>query len=79
MQYYRCKCGKSESWGSMPPKKCTSCPICNTTLARDPEGHRKPSEHNFVTKYDENTGEPYEVCSRCHIRKDDESKDWQDE
>lgn len=65
MQYYRCKCGKSESWGSMPPRKCDGCPTCNTTLAPHPDYHKEPDPHEFVTRYDEQTGEPYKVCINC--------------
>ena len=67
MQYYRCKCGKHEYWGSgMVPAKCEGCEECNTTLEQNPENHRTPEAHDWVTKYDENTGEPYRRCRICY-------------
>lgn len=65
MKYYRCKCGKSEAWGSYPPVKCVGCPTCDTTLELHPDYHEKPSPHEFVTKYDEYTGKPYQICLNC--------------
>lgn len=69
MVYYRCECGKSEAWGSMPPSSCTGCPECGTTLDTSPAGHRTPDSHEFVKKFDENTGEPYEICMNCCRKK----------
>lgn len=72
MQLYKCKCGESFSWGSMPPKKCRGCPKCDTVPALAGLPHRKPEPHKFVTRYDEITGKPYEVCLVCHERKGNE-------
>ena len=71
MQYYRCKCGNSTSYGSMPPASCTRCGKCKSNLSISPDFHSEPLMHDFVTKYDGNTGEPYEYCRRCHISKTD--------
>ena len=68
MQYYRCKCGKHTSMGSMPPAPCTGCEECGTTLARHPDGHRTPDEHQPVKRYHEVSGEPFMMCSRCMKR-----------
>jgi len=65
MQYYRCKCGKTESWGSMGPRKCQGCSECGTTLNQGPEYHKTPEPHEWVTRYSEITGKPYEVCINC--------------
>ena len=65
MQYYRCKCGKMWSYGSDGPKACRRCDTCGMTLAQHPDGHRTPNPHTWVTQYDQNTGEPYEVCRIC--------------
>ena len=56
MQFYRCKCGHSQSWGSMPPTPCTGCEKCGTTLARDPNSHRVPDDHKPAKRYDTHTG-----------------------
>jgi hypothetical protein len=46
MNYYRCKCGRMESWSSYGPARCFLCPECNTTLAGSPEGHlTEPEPH----------------------------------
>lgn len=65
MQYYRCQCGKSQSWSSMSQPPCRGCPECNTTLELSPEFHKTPKPHQYVTRYDETTGEPYQICLRC--------------
>jgi hypothetical protein len=65
MQYYRCKCGEAQAWGSMSPAPCRGCSKCNTTLETHPDYHRTPEPHQFVTEYDANTGKPYRRCERC--------------
>ena len=65
MQYYRCKCGKSKAWGFIGPSPCTGCPSCGTTLDQSPMDHTLPLPHTFITKYDEDTGKPYELCGIC--------------
>ena len=65
MQYYRCKCGKSKAWGSYGPRPCEGCPDCNTTLTQHPDYHKTPEPHEWVIRYNEVTGEPYEVCINC--------------
>ena len=47
MQYYRCKCGKREAWGGMPPYPCTSCADCGTTLDTGPDRHRESRPHEL--------------------------------
>lgn len=69
MIYYRCKCGQCESWGSMPPARCNSCPTCGSNLATGPDEHREPESHQWFARYDEKTGEPYEVCGNCLQKK----------
>jgi hypothetical protein len=41
VRYYRCKCGDSQAWGSMPPEPCEECPKCQTTLETVPT--KKPN------------------------------------
>lgn len=52
MKYYRCKCGKHQAYGSMPPAKCEGCPECNTTLETHSDFHRQPEPHEFIIMYD---------------------------
>jgi len=66
MNYLRCKCGKITSWSSYTSAKdCEGCKECNTTLAVDISLHKPLVDHNYVTKYNSNTGKPYKVCSVC--------------
>jgi len=69
MQHYRCKCGEATAFGSMPPTDCQGCDKCNTTYAQSPEGHSEPKAHEWITKYNQNTGEAYEVCDKCYTKK----------
>lgn len=71
MQYYRCKCGGSESWTSMGVSACSRCGRCGSDLAQGPTTHSDPAPHEFVTKYDTNTGAPYERCRQCSRLKTD--------
>lgn len=71
MQYYRCKCGNLESWGSDGTTPCRACPKCGTTLAQHPDDHRQPVPHKWQTQYDQNTGKPYEICRVCMNRRED--------
>lgn len=72
MVYYRCKCGKSQAWGGlMPPNQCTGCPECGTTLEVHPSLRKSPKPHEFVVRYNETTGEPYEMCVNCLRRKNE--------
>lgn len=68
MRYYRCKCGKRESWGSMPPDQCQGCPDCKTTLDEHPSSHRAPAPHEFVaTDVETDAGpQPLTRCRWCH-------------
>lgn len=70
MQYYRCKCGKTFHFGSVGPKRCRGCSYCGTTLTQYPDDHKTPEPHEFVTKYNEDTGEPYEICRQCGYVRD---------
>jgi len=65
MIYYRCKCGNSTSYGSMPPSPCCGCSECGTTLDTTPAFHSVPEPHDFITEYDRKTGEPYKRCRNC--------------
>lgn len=71
MIYYRCKCGNAEAWSSMGVAPCIACSKCGSDLAASPNSHGAVQPHSFVTKYDTNTGAPYETCDRCYQRKDE--------
>ncbi len=71
MRYYRCKCGKQTGWASMPFPPCSGCKDCNTTMAEGPEFHEIPSPHEYIIRFDQYTGKPYEVCEMCWKRKED--------
>lgn len=49
----------------MPFPSCSGCPKCNTTLEVSPILHQIPAPHKYIIKYDQNTGEPYEICANC--------------
>lgn len=69
MQYYRCKCGKMEAWGSMPPDQCHGCKECGTNLALDPYSHHPPEPHEFtatVEQWGEHGPVQIPVCRYCH-------------
>jgi len=72
MQGYQCKCGNII--GSNTGEgfhDCEGCEKCKTTFAHSPSGHRELKPHNFITKYNENTGKTYKMCKDCnHIDRD---------
>lgn len=68
MLYYRCVCGWSEAWGSMPPAPCQACPRCGSDLATHPSEHREPSPHDFSHVGQVQTDEglkPRTLCRYC--------------
>jgi hypothetical protein len=67
---YRCKCGEIIASSSMGVPACWGCTKCKTNLATNPRDHHYPAKHEFVTKYDENTGKPYERCKNCYNKKE---------
>lgn len=70
MQYWRCKCGKSQAFGSMPPDRCASCKACGSDFAQAPDRHRDPLPHDFShTKQVEtdNGPQPLTRCRYCHL------------
>lgn len=71
MQYYRCKCGMHEAWGSMPPARCTNCSECGSNLAVSPNSHTEPVPHEWVTRYDTITGIPYKICQWCNRKQEE--------
>ena len=50
---------------------CDTCPKCGSTaisLGAKMKGIEFPEAvpHKFVTKYDQNTGKPYQWCQQCY-------------
>lgn len=64
MQYYRCKCGKSEAHSSMGVYPCDKCSHCGSNLALSPSSHREPLDHDMV-KVPVETDEGMKHLSRC--------------
>lgn len=66
MQYYRCKCGRFESWTSMGARpRCEACPDCGTTLAQSPAGHGEPEPHDFSCLEQVETDNGQATLTRC--------------
>lgn len=79
MIYKTCQCGKAESWSSgMPYYDCQGCKECGTTFGSTVMEDGKPvtkfkplKEHEFIIRYNTNTGKPYKMCKWCyHIDKE---------
>lgn len=68
MIFYRCKCGDSQAWGSMPPAQCAWCEKCQSSLAAGPDGHRDRVPHEFVASKVETDGGDATLtrCWFCH-------------
>ena len=69
MQYYRCKCGSCESWGSDGPPQCARCSKCGSNLATHPDFHHEPKEHDFSDTAAIGK-DVIEVCRYCHRTRD---------
>lgn len=55
--------------------RCTVCEKCKSTLAEGPNSHLDPVPHEFVIRYDQHTGIPYEICMICHSTKEELDKE----
>jgi len=72
MRFYRCKCGESEAYGSMPPYRCSKCSKCGSDLAESPESHREPVPHEFEDCPQQDANGDilhYHRCKWCHRTK----------
>lgn len=65
MQYYRCKCGTHEAYGSMSPPRCAGCEQCGTDLSTHPDFHRKPLPHDFSSVQSVETDEGKKTITLC--------------
>jgi hypothetical protein len=61
MNTAKCKCGKKQAWGEMPP--CAICEECGTAPGYSTVA--EPTPHRFKKQFDQNTGEPYMRCFTC--------------
>lgn len=66
MQYWQCKCGKSQWWtsGETPPA-CLPCDECGSVPATHPDYHREPVAHKFDAISEVETDEGMKKISRC--------------
>lgn len=64
MRQWSCICGKLFCFGSDGPAECEACTHCGSNAYKN-----KPTPHMFVTRYNERTGKPYEICSVCRQKK----------
>ena len=70
MQYERCKCGfkQSVSVGGEFSPACVTCAKCKSTLSTHPDYHDDPEPHDWVKRFDRNTGEfSHYECSGCGV------------
>ncbi len=65
MRAYKCKCGNQEWIGSYGPPACLGCEKCGTQCGLD----SPPEPHRWVTRYNQNTGKPYEMCMDCMTKR----------
>ena len=65
MRTLRCKCGERTMWTTDSTWDCQGCPKCNTTYSGNPDGHKKLRPHTWGTMYNQNTGKPYQRCTKC--------------
>ena len=54
----------------MGVSRCVACPECGSDLAESPTSHSDPIPHEWVTRYDEVTGKPYEICRMCTTKRE---------
>ncbi len=79
MRVWRCKCGETETFGSMPPRQCQVCQKCGGTMLRGLDGnYRQAIPHDVVveTTRQEHGGNVSEkkrtYCARCFETLDSE-------
>lgn len=66
MIYYKCKCGKSESWSSMGVPACRVCKYCGTTLdGSEPIPHDVITEELTVSRNGITTTNKRSYCVNC--------------
>ena len=65
MQFYQCKCGNIQCWTSMGVPRCSKSPQCGSDLAQGSTEHSETVPHEYVKRYDQFTGVPYQICRAC--------------
>lgn len=68
MQHLRCKCGKATCMTSMGVPNCQGCEECKTTYSFHPDYHEELAPHDWIEKFNSDTGKPYKMCNRCGNR-----------
>lgn len=74
MRYYRCKCGDSSAFGSMPPDRCAWCEKCDSSLAEASDLHRERVPHDFSSVQSLKTDQGDATITRCrwcHLTSDE--------
>ena len=74
MQAYYCKCGRTQSYGSMSPSPCMKCDKCGTHPTWNGIGQpSEPRDHDWQKReVDTDHGKNYlTICSWCGIKKKD--------
>ena len=52
-------------WTSMGSQDCQGCEECKTTYSGHPDHHKPLQPHQWVKRFNGNTGKPYNVCKVC--------------
>jgi hypothetical protein len=73
MNYWRCRCGKTQAWESgMSPAGCRVCAECGSTLGTGPGHHLPQAEHRWeLRRLVRGRTEvwEFEECAGCHARR----------
>lgn len=71
MMNYRCRCGKSTAFGSMPCPRCHGCEECGTTLEFHSSLWQTPEPHEWVPyPVETDAGTAYLTrCKKCGDKK----------
>lgn len=65
MDHYRCQCGEVEAWTTTMVAPCDRCASCGGGLSAAHGLYVEPKPHAYITRYNQHTGAPYEVCKVC--------------
>lgn len=74
MQYAQCRCGAVVRWDTGDAiHDCQGCERCQTTLARNPDGHKELQPHTPKPQYDRDDGRlSHYICTVCCARCDEQ-------
>jgi hypothetical protein len=66
MSYTRsCKCGNYTTSGDRSHPQCSACAKCGTVPHIIPQRAPQPIPHYWVMRYEQHTGQEYQLCLRC--------------